>query len=935
MKIVLLLLLLPLFVVSAFGQHTPLSQIAEVAQDGNWIKMNQDIATAPETFFENYKASLGLSQQDQLVLTKTKEDVYGFSHFRYQQYYKGIPVEGGEYILHTKNGNVQHGNGHLVREIKTENEFTISAEEAIESAKQHMGANRYYWEVPEMEARIKSIKNDPKATFYPTPELVMVDSSFETNGSEYTLAWKVDLFAEGREGRKIVYINAANGRFLFALAGCQEESVVGTAETRYHGTQTIITDSLAPMQFHLIDSTRGGGVFTYDLNKNEDESLSEHFIDEDNYWNNANAELDDAATDVHWGMEMTYDYFLQNHGRDSYDDKGSAIISYVHYDTSWSNARWAGMWALFGDGNNNPLNSIDVVSHELTHGVTGNSAGLIYRNESGALNESFSDIFGTAVEFFALPDTATDWLIGKANFILRNLSNPNAYNQPDTYLGDMWYTGSGDNGGVHYNSGVQNFWFYLLCNGGIGTNDLGNTYDVDSLGMEKAAAIAYRTLNYYLTSGSKYLDARLGSIQAAEDLYGTCSDEVNTVKHAWYAVGVGLDIITPDLQALAIISPISSCAISESETVTFAFRNNRTGCGQFLNKGDTITLGYKIDNLPSVLEEYILPSDISGGDTILYTFQTPMDLSIAGAYNLDVWAKYSDDFYPSNDAVLDFPVTRTYPINDNGRLSFNLNSTIDSFFTVTNGHSEAFMSFAAANTGSRGFQLNGKGATPNNVTPVMSEEENFTTNPEFHSSICMCVDATTWNNVLLNFDLKQTFATYYFDELLIDDYSYAIGLRVLVNGEQIGEQFHPVTNADDPYLTQTMILDEYAGTNFELCFEGVHFLKKFDLPGDPGDQSYLDNITFSDMSVVAVEPVEKADITIYPNPTTGMVNINTSGVGDHQITVIDPLGRELYQRDWHADGSRLQLDLSAYVGGLYTIMLKSESSNIMKQVLVE
>ena len=94
-------------------------------------------------------------------------------------------------------------------------------------------------------------------------------------------------------------------------------------------------------------------------------------------------------------------------------------------------------------------------------------------------------------------------------------------------------------------------------------------------------------------------------------------------------------------------------------------------------------MGYKIDNLPSVLEEYILPADLSGGDTILYTFQTPMDLSIAGAYNLDAWAKYNGDFYPSNDAILDFPVTRTYPLNDNDRLSFNFNSTIDSFFTVT------------------------------------------------------------------------------------------------------------------------------------------------------------------------------------------------------------------------------------------------------------
>ena len=96
------------------------------------------------------------------MLTKTKEDVYGFRHFRYQQYYKGIPIDGAEYILHVKDGIVQHGNGRLIREIKMENEFTISAEEAIDAAKHHMGATRYYWEMPEMEARIKNIKHDPR-----------------------------------------------------------------------------------------------------------------------------------------------------------------------------------------------------------------------------------------------------------------------------------------------------------------------------------------------------------------------------------------------------------------------------------------------------------------------------------------------------------------------------------------------------------------------------------------------------------------------------------------------------------------------------------------------------------------------------------------------------------------------------------------------------
>ena len=121
----------------------------------------------------------------------------------------------------------------------------------------------------------------------------------------------------------------------------------------------------------------------------------------------------------------------------------------------------------YGDGDGStfsPLTELDICAHELSHGVTGNSSNLIYSYESGALNESFSDIFGVSVDFFAKPATA-NWLIGdvtytpsNANDALRYMNNPNLGGQPDTYLGTSWYTGTGDNGGVHYNSGVQNFW---------------------------------------------------------------------------------------------------------------------------------------------------------------------------------------------------------------------------------------------------------------------------------------------------------------------------------------------------------------------------------------------------------------------------------------------------------------------------------------------
>jgi Zn-dependent metalloprotease len=160
------------------------------------------------------------------------------------------------------------------------------------------------------------------------------------------------------------------------------------------------------------------------------------------------------------------------------------------------------------------------------------------------MNEGFSDIFGTAIEFYARPSNA-DWLIGGDFYTIRSMSNPNAYSQPDTYKGTYWYTGTSDNGGVHTNSGVLNFWFYLLSAGGSGTNDNGTAYNVTGIGIDKAAAIAFRTNTVYLVSTSKYSDARAYSIQAASDLYGATSAEVTQTTNAWDAVGVGVAVPPP------------------------------------------------------------------------------------------------------------------------------------------------------------------------------------------------------------------------------------------------------------------------------------------------------------------------------------------------------------------------------------------------------
>jgi hypothetical protein len=259
------------------------------------------------------------------------------------------------------------------------------------------------------------------------------------------------------------------------------------------------------------------------------------------------------ALDAHWGIEQAYDYYKYVMGRNSYDDSGASIETCVHFKNRESNAYWSSndKVLLIGDGdgkNSTPWSSIDIVGHELTHAVISSSSNLTYQGESGALNESFADIFGTCIKSYA--GITTNWKIGDQNilnppFFLRSLSDPNSglSPQPDTHRGDFWYppTQSWDYGGVHTNSGVQNFWFYLLCNGGSGTNDKGNAYNVPAIGLNSAQDIAYRNMVYYMTPGSDYHDAYSQSLNATDDLFGPNSPELAAVRAAWWAVGLGND----------------------------------------------------------------------------------------------------------------------------------------------------------------------------------------------------------------------------------------------------------------------------------------------------------------------------------------------------------------------------------------------------------
>ncbi|MBW8050666.1 MAG: T9SS type A sorting domain-containing protein [Cytophagales bacterium] len=541
-------------------QNPDMTAIAKPGSMEGRVKFKDGSNIDPSIIFAAHKDAFGLSTDDQMVLYRIDTDQLEYSHYRYFQTYKNIKVEGYEYVVHAKDGFAVKANGKIFNGLAISVNPTISESAAFANVINYVsttfGAASYMWEDSLEEQLLKQITDDPNATYFPTPELVIapLNGDYDTPAN-FKLAYKYDIYAQQIVYRSNVYIDAATGNIINDITRILDADVIGTAVTKYSGTQDITTDftGSGSCLYRLRETGRGNGIETYDMNQGTNYASAVDFCDADNFWDNVNAQQDEVATDAHWGAEMTYDYYFNTFGRDSYDNLGAKILSYVHYGVNYVNAFWDGFKMTYGDGDGSfatPLTSLDVCGHEITHAVNTNTANLIYQKEPGGLSESFSDIFGNTIEKFG--KGTINWRLGEEIIVsglgIRNMANPNEFNDPDTYLGTHWVnvigctpTGGGggnDYCGVHTNSGVQNFWYYLLSEGGSGTNDNGDSYSVTGIGIDKAAAIAFRNLTVYLNTLSDYAEARQFSIESAIDLFGECSNEVNQTIEAWNAVGV-------------------------------------------------------------------------------------------------------------------------------------------------------------------------------------------------------------------------------------------------------------------------------------------------------------------------------------------------------------------------------------------------------------
>jgi len=518
----------------------------------------------PGNLYQLYKQNAPDANNDMVLTDSHVDSLVGFTHHTYQQTYMDIPIEGAGCIEHfNTNGSLSFINAKVADSIKKNHIPSISKEEAVKYLIHQLRREEivFAWEDEDWEKQIKLDRDNENATWYPEPELIwavdtMKNMNMIISGDRYSLAYKMSIkIVEPDFETFIYYVDANTGDILkFHSTHIQD----GPAEVDGYGFKTIDTRWKGGFtQSHILhanDNTRKihtkenpGGSSPWFL-------TSETKDDDDNWgWSHL------TETSTHFHVSNTWDYFRQTFGWVGFNSIGSEIRVRANWD--YPNAQFRPeenpKELAFGSTNANGERGKEpsIVAHEFTHGVIDYSAGLDYSHQSGALNESFCDIFGTVIQATTLDGGSTDWIHG--NFVpndiqkTRSLKNPKSrgehydnnnnlvLGQPDTYQGEYWYNGSGDNGGVHINSGVQNYWFYVLAHGNNGTNDLNNYYNIDGIGMSKATDIVFLALTSTLISSSQYSDSRQATIKAAKDIFGECSVEHQATIDAWYAVGIG------------------------------------------------------------------------------------------------------------------------------------------------------------------------------------------------------------------------------------------------------------------------------------------------------------------------------------------------------------------------------------------------------------
>jgi Zn-dependent metalloprotease len=488
-----------------------------------WMKFKSDRIVLTQDAFTTNKKKFGLGSDDEMLLLNSEMGGSGVRHSRFQQVYKGIKVEGMQFILHEKYGKIDMANGNIAIGLSLNINPDLSEEAALKLALEEVKAIKYRWE------------SDP--AYLPKRELVITRKSGNPSmrPADFALMYKFNIYTEIPRDGVAVYVDAHTGKIVKKTANIRKDT--GTACTLFDGSQNITTELTRPTwMYRLNDIPR----YIHTLYTSVYPPVGVEITDADNIWCEPGITMIGAS--AHWAGEAAHDLTGYSPTFIFIDDS--------FYDNAaweeWTNYLYLGKPYKYAD---KYLVSLDIVGHEFGHIYNYNTAHFDYEYESGALDESFADIWGEMIQYSKEADPA-DWINGKQVSsnpeFWRYLNDPNKTGpliggpQPDTYFGKYWKltARADDNGGIHTNMGAHNFWFYLLSDGGSGTNDLGTAYSVTGIGRDTAFAIAKESL-YYLYSNAEYWDAYVASIAAVIfDLYPDDPFILAQVENAWAAIGV-------------------------------------------------------------------------------------------------------------------------------------------------------------------------------------------------------------------------------------------------------------------------------------------------------------------------------------------------------------------------------------------------------------
>ncbi|MFF4590200.1 M4 family metallopeptidase [Streptomyces sp. NPDC001388] len=708
--------------------------------------------------------TLGLGAKEKLVVKDVVKDNDGTVHTRYERTYAGLPVLGGDLVVHTPPASLAAG---TVSTTFNNNRRTVSVKSTKATYSKASAETKALKAAKALDAKDPAAKSARKVIWAGegTPKL-----AWETVVS--------GLQDDGTPSKLHVVTDARTGEKLSQFEGVE----TGTGNSQYSGTVTIGT-TLSGSTYQLYDTTRGGHK-TYSLN-NGTSGTGTLMTDTDDTWGTGSgSNTQTAGVDAHFGAQVTWDFYKNTFGRSGIKNDGVAAYSRVHYSSSYVNAFWDDdcFCMTYGDGSGgtHALTSLDVAGHEMSHGVTSNTANLNYTGESGGLNEATSDIFGTGVEFYANNSSDVgDYLIGEKIDIngdgtpLRYMDEPDK----DGSSSDSWYSGIG-NLDVHYSSGPANHMFYLLSEGSGSKTINGVTYNsptsdgvaVAGIGRAAALQIWYKALTTYMTSSTNYAGARTAALNAASALYGSSSTQYAGVGNAFAGINVGSHITVPST-GVTVTNPGSQSA-TVGTAVSLQISASSTNSG---------TLTYAATGLPTGLS-------ISSTGLISGTPTT------AGSYSTTVTV--TDSTGATGTASFTWTVsssggggscTSTQLLGNAGFESGNTTWTASSG-VITNSSSQA------ARTGSYKAWLDGYGSTH---TDTLSQSVTIPSG---------CTNTTF--TFYLHIDTAETSTSTQYDKLTV-----TAGSTTLATYSNL--------NAASGYVQKSFSLGSYAGSTVALKFTGV------------------------------------------------------------------------------------------------------------------